>query len=60
MMRLVLSLGCAVLLAACNNAASPSTGSSNVGGGSSVGNGPIGSTSSSSMLMQNIKNNDQK
>lgn len=58
MKLLVLIIGCALFTAGCQGASSPSTGSSNAGGGTSVGNGPIGSTSSSSILMQNIKNGD--
>jgi hypothetical protein len=51
-------LACLAMLAGCSGQ-NPNTGASGtVGGGSSVGTGPIGSTSSSSMLMQRIKQED--
>jgi len=58
MKTVLIALACAAFLAACSGQSSSSGGSSNVGGGSSVGSGPIGSTSSSSMLMQQIKTQD--
>ena len=52
-------LSIAMLAACAANSSGPSTGASGqVGGGSSVGQGPIGSTSSSSILMERIKNGD--
>jgi hypothetical protein len=56
----LMALACAAMLAACSSySQGPSTGASGqVGGGSSVGQGPIGSTSSSSILMERIKQGD--
>jgi hypothetical protein len=52
-------LSIATLAACAANSQGTSTGASGqVGGGSSVGQGPIGSTSSSSILMERIKNGD--
>lgn len=52
-------LSIAMLAACSNNSQGTDTGASGqVGGGSSVGQGPLGSTSSSSILMQRIKNGD--
>jgi len=48
----------AAFLAACSTQTANGGASGQVGGGTSVGQGPIGSTSSSSMLMQNIKQSD--
>jgi hypothetical protein len=60
MTKLVAAFLSIAMLAACSsNSQGPSTGASGqVGGGSSVGQGPIGSTSSSSILMERIKQGD--
>jgi hypothetical protein len=51
-------LTCAVLLAACGTQSSNTGANSNVGGSPNVGAGPIGTTSSSSILMERIKQQD--
>lgn len=48
----------AVSLAGCDVQPNNTGANSNVGGSPNVGNGPIGSTSSSSILMQRLKQQD--
>jgi len=58
MKAMLIALACTALVAGCSTQSANGGASGTVGGGSSVGQGTIGSTSSSSMLMQQIKQGD--